>query len=155
MAAVAVLVVVAIAGIVLGTMRGKGAPSAPTASDSTPATESPMTAAPPPAAEASAGPNQIVFAPGSDRVSESASAKIAKIAETAKVSATSVTISSRIESRVDRAEQMELAKKRTAAVRQVLQGAGIPLGRMRIDISEHPNGMVSAAQANSVEVLPR
>ena len=156
MAAVALLVVVAIAGIVLGTMRGKGTTTVPTAADSTSPVDSPMTAAAPPAAaEAAAGPNQVVFAPGSDHISDAASAKLAKIAEMAKKSATGVTIASRIESRPDRTDQMELARKRSFAVRQVLEAAGIPLGRMRIDIAELPNGGVAPAEANWVDVVLR
>jgi len=155
MAAVVLLVVVAIAGIVLGTMRGKGTVAVPAAGDSTPAVESPMTAAPAAAAEAAAPANQIVFAPGSDRVTEAAAAKLEKMAETAKKSAVAVTIASRIESRPDRDDQMELAKKRTGAVRQGLQAAGIPLGRMQIKIDELPRGGVAPAEANAVEVVLR
>jgi outer membrane protein OmpA-like peptidoglycan-associated protein len=155
MAAVALLVVVAIAGIVLGTMRGKGTTMAPTAGDSTPAAAPAMTEAPPAAADAAAKPNQVVFAPGSDQLSDAASAKLAKIAETAKKSATGVTIASRIESRPDRANQMELAKKRSAVVRQALEAAGIPLARIRIDIAELPNGGVPPAEANWVDVVLR
>jgi len=155
MAAVALLVVVAIAGIVLGTMRGKGATTVPTPVDSTQAPAAEMTAAPPAAAEAAAGQNQVVFAPGSDRLSDAASAKLAKIAETAKKSAIGVTIASRIESRPDRPEQMELARKRVSAIRQDLQAAGIPLGRIRMDISEVARGGVPPAEADWVDVVLR
>jgi len=152
MAAVALLVVVAIAGIVLGTMRGKGITTPPTASDSTSAPDPAMTEAQPAAAEAAAKPNQIVFAPGSDHLSEAASAKLVKIAETVKKSATGVTIATRIESRPDRTDQMDLARKRVSAVRQGLEAAGIPLGRIRMDIAEVPRGGVAPAEANWVEV---
>lgn len=155
MAAVALLVVVAIAGIVLGTMRGKEAPTAPAATGSTPAPDAPMTAAPASAAEAAARPNQIVFAPGSAQVSEASTAKLAALAETAKKSSTGVTIASRIEARADRADQMELAKKRAYNVRQALEAGGIPLSRMQIDIAEMPTGLVNAAEANGVDVLLR
>jgi outer membrane protein OmpA-like peptidoglycan-associated protein len=155
MAAVALLVVVAIAGIVLGTMRGKGTPTAPTAGDSTLPANPAMTGAPPAAAEAVPGPDQVAFAPGSDRVSDAESEKLTKIAERAKKSAIAVTIASRIESRPDRPDQLELAKKRSFAVRQALEAAGIPLGRMQIDIAELPNGGVPAAEANWVKVVLR
>jgi hypothetical protein len=47
---------------------------------------------------------------------------------------------------------MDLARKRTLAVRQVLEQNGVPLGMMRVEISELPRGLVSAAEANRVEV---
>ena len=155
MAAVALLVVVAIAGIVLGSMRGKGTTPAPTAGDSTSAADSATTEAPPAAAEAAAKPNQIVFAPGSDHLSDAASAKLVKFAETAKKSAVGVTITTRIESRPDRADQMELAQKRVSAVRQALQAAGIPLGRIGMHIADVERGGVAAAEANRVDVVLR
>jgi len=107
------------------------------------------------AAQAAVKPNQVVFAPGSAQVSDADSEKLAKIAETAKKSAIALTIASRIESRPDRNDQMELARKRSLAVRQVLEGAGISLGRMQMDIAEVPYGGVKPGEADRVEVVLR
>ena len=68
--AVAALVVIAIAGIVLATLRPRGTADTPVAEGATQAASSAMTAPPPlatasqVAAEAAAGPNQVAFAPG-------------------------------------------------------------------------------------------
>ena len=67
-------------------------------------------------------------------------------------SAHAVAIVAKIDARAGRRGQMDLARKRTLAVRQVLESNGIPLGTMRVEISELPTGLVSAAEANRVEV---
>ena len=156
-AAVAVLVVVAIAGIVLAGMRGRDTPAdARAGTDATQPASAAMTgAAASLAADAGAGPNQIVFAPASDRLSEPASSKLAKFAESMKKDNRLVIIATKIEARPDRNEQMELAKKRAYAVRQVLEGRGIALATMRIEITELPKGLVTAREGNLVEVLLR
>lgn len=157
MVAVAVLVVIAIAGIVLASLRGRGTPAdTPAGADATQTAASAMTtnsvAA---AAEAAVGPNQVVFAPLSDRLSEPASAKLLRIAATAHKESRTVVIASKIEARPDRADQMELAKKRAFAVRQVLEANGVPLGTMRIEIAELPTGLVTASEANRVDLALR
>ena len=50
---------------------------------------------------------------------------------------------------------MELAKKRAFAVRQVLEANGVPLGTMRIEIAELPTGLVTASEANRVDLALR
>jgi outer membrane protein OmpA-like peptidoglycan-associated protein len=156
-AAVAVLVVIAIAGIVLAGLRGRGAPADGRAgADATQAAAPAMTAAVSSGiGAADAGPNQIVFPAASDQLSEAASTKLVKFAESLKKDNRLVVIATKIEARQDRNEQMELAKKRAYAVRQVLEGRGIALATMRIEITELPKGLVTARDGNLVEVVLR
>ena len=160
MVAVAVLVVIAIAGIVLASLRGQSASGdAATAADATQATAAAMTAAASGAAAAEAaagaGADQIVFAPLSAQLSEAGVAKLARVAEAARKENRTVVIASKIEARADRVEQMELAKKRAFAVRLALEAKGVQLGTMRIEIGEMPTGLVTAGEANRVDVALR
>ncbi len=83
MVAVAVLVVIAIAGIVLASLRERnsvvvGATGAsPTQQSAPPLTTAELAAS---AAQAEAGPNQLVFGAGSDRLLAAASAKLTQLA---------------------------------------------------------------------------
>jgi outer membrane protein OmpA-like peptidoglycan-associated protein len=153
--AVAVLIVIAIAGLVLAGLRSRSPATDPAAAaDPTQQAVPPLTVAPAALAEeAGVAPNHISFAPASDRLSEVSTAKVVRIAETAKKQHHSIAIASTVEARADRAEQMELARKRSAAVRQVLQSNGIPLGTMRIEIQEVPVGSVNAAAANQIALV--
>ncbi len=161
MVAVAVLVVIAIAGIVLATLRQRGAPAAetPAVADATQPASSPMTAAAmsasAAAAETEAGPNQVVFAPGSVEISEPATTKLLRIADTARKDKRELVITAKVEARPDRAQQRELAQNRTFAVRGVLETNGVPLAKMQIRIAEEALGLVSAKDANRIEVTPR
>ena len=156
--AVAVLVVIAIAGIVLATLRGRGAPAdTPVAADATQPAASAMTAAAASAAaaEVEAGPNQVVFAPGSIELSDPATAKLQRIADAARKDKRDLVILAKVEARPDGAQQRVIAQNRTSAVRGVLETSGVPLGKMQIRIAEEALGLVSAKEANSVEVSPR
>src|SRR3982751_807054 len=156
MVAVAVLIVIAIAGIVLAGLRSRApASGAAAGSESTPERGAPLTSAAASASpeEVAAGPNQIIFASSSDQISEPAEDKLVRLARAAKKENRGVTIASRIEAGSDRTVKVDLATKRLNAVRQVLQNNGVQLGRMRIQISELPLGSVPAAEANRVEVV--
>lgn len=158
MVAVAVLVVIAVAGIVLSMLRGRDAPAdAPVAAVSTQPTSAPMTAVDPAvaAAEADAGPDQVVFVPGSAVLSEPATTKLVRIAEAQRKDKRELVISATIESRADRAQQTELAKARTSAVRGLLEANQVPLGKMQVVIAEEALGSVTAKDANRVGVKPR
>ena len=75
-----------------------------------------------------------------------------RLAEQAKKGHHAVAIVAKIEARADRVEQWTSRASARYAVRQVLQSNGIPLGTMRVEITELPTGLVSAAEANRVEV---
>ncbi len=149
-AAVALLVVIAIAGIVLASLRSRGTPADGAASaDATQAAASAMTAeSAAVAAEAAVGPNQVVFAPGSEEISEPGTVKLIRFAEQdRKVKRGMVVIVGKVEAG---SGKMELAQKRAFAVRSVLQAHGLTLGNMQIKVEEAPLGTVSAAEANRV-----
>lgn len=160
--AVAVLVVIAIAGIVLATLRGRG-PSVdtPVAADSTQGAASSPTAgganaaatAGAVAAEAEAGPNQVAFAPGSDALSEPATTKLAKLADTAVKQKRAVTITAKFEaSRPDQQKLQALAMTRAAAVRSVLEQNKVQLTRMTTKTVSRAYGEASASELNRVDV---
>ncbi|HEY2187188.1 MAG TPA: hypothetical protein VGH48_01345 [Caldimonas sp.] len=155
--AVAVLIVIAIAGFVLAGLRSRApAPEQATAVDPTPETAAPLTAAP---AAAASGlvqpadlPNQIAFAATSASLSEEQAAKVRKLATTAQTQRHSIGILSKAEAG---SPQFSLAQQRTLVVRQTLEQSGVPLGRMTIEISQMPHGSITAADANRVEVVMR
>ena len=156
--AVAVLVVIAIAGFVLAGLRARNpAPEQVAGDDATQQGAAPPTAAAvaPSAAsaeDAAVGPNAILFAPKSDQLSESATAKVRGLAETARKQNHRIGIVSKAEAGTP---QVALAQQRVIVVRQVLEKSGIPLGRMHIEVSHLPAGVISPAEANRVEVVMR
>ena len=160
MVAVAVLVLIAIAGIVLATLRGRAAPAdAPVAADATQSAASAMTAAPPSsaavadaAAESDAAENQVVFKPGSSELSDAARAKLERIVETARKQKRGLIIAARVAQGPNGAERKLLAQNRGLMVRSVFEQAGLPMGRMQVRVSEEPYGLVSEKDANRVEV---
>ena len=149
-AAVAVLIVIAIAGFVLAGLKSRtAAPGEPAVTDATQEAVPPLTvAASAPGEEAGVPANQISFAAASDRLSEASAAKVVLIAEKAKKGHLRIAITSDVEARADRAEQIDLARRRAMAIRQVLETNGVPLGTMRIEIHEVPTGAVVAAGLN-------
>jgi outer membrane protein OmpA-like peptidoglycan-associated protein len=155
--AVAVLVVIAVAGIVLATLRGRGTPAdTSVAADATQPAASAMTEVDPAAAlEAAAGPNRVVFAPRSDKLSAPATAKLQHIAENAHSENRAMVVRGKIESRPDQADQMALAQKRAQAVRQALAANGVPLAAINIEIALLPAGGVSASDADRFDIAFR
>jgi outer membrane protein OmpA-like peptidoglycan-associated protein len=154
--AVAVLIVIAIAGFVLAGLRSRAPVPEQAATDATPEAAAPLTAATAPAGSGAADsvnlPNQIAFASASATLSEEQAAKVRKLATNAQTKNHSVGILSKAEAG---SSQFALAQQRTLAVRQTLEQSGVPLGRMTIEISQMPHGGVSAADANRVEVVMR
>jgi outer membrane protein OmpA-like peptidoglycan-associated protein len=160
--AVAVLVVIAIAGIVLASLRGKGAPANTPVADATQTAAPAMTADPAvataaaasaAAAEAAIGPNQVAFAPGSYELSEPATTKLVKLAETAVRLKRSVTITAKVEaSRPDQVKLEELARSRAAAVRSVLEQNKVLLSRMTTRTASRAYGEATASELNRVDI---
>jgi outer membrane protein OmpA-like peptidoglycan-associated protein len=148
MAAVAVLIVIAIAGIVLG-LRKTGPATVAAGTDSTQAGALAPTAAAP---ADDSSPGELVFAPGSDQLSPAASAKIALLAERAKKEGRTVIVRTKLEANAQRAQSMDLAKRRAFNVRGALTGGGVSLGVMKIEVTELPAGLVTPKMAQLVEV---
>jgi outer membrane protein OmpA-like peptidoglycan-associated protein len=159
MAAVAVLIVIAIAGIVLASMRGRTASPEGTGPQSTQAGASAPTGTSASGQSAGVadegGPNEVFFAPGSDQLSPAATAKLTLLASTAKKEGRSVVVATKIEANADRVKNMEMAKKRAYNVRGVLTTGGVSLSVMKIEVSELPVGLVPPSIANRVEVALR
>jgi outer membrane protein OmpA-like peptidoglycan-associated protein len=153
-AAVAVLIVVAIAGIVLAGLRGRSAGSVPGSLSS--ATQqsgsAPTASAPVIAAEVGAGPNQIAFASASDTLSPISLKKILDVAQTAKKGGHTVAIAAKLSAGSDRAERMELAKKRADAVRRALQAGGMSVGALTVQISQDSAGLVTPIEADRIDL---
>ncbi len=155
MAAVAVLIVIAIAGIVLASLRGRtGEPEVATV-DSTPAGASATTGGGSAAKVDDGGPNEVVFAPTSDQLSPAALTKLAGLAAIAKKESKTVAVAAKLEAGGDRDAQRELAKKRAYNVRAALEQRGIPLGMMRLEVTALPAGLAPPAARQRVEVILR
>jgi hypothetical protein len=155
---VAVLVVIAIAGIVLAALQ-RGLPDdGPVAADATDAASAAMTtaAASAAAAEAEGLPNHIMFAADSPRLSSAATAKLEGLAEKAKADKRLITIVAKIERKGEGKEQrLQLARTRTIAVRGALERNGVPLSRIETRIEEPAFGLIGDKEANRIEVNPR
>jgi hypothetical protein len=149
MAAVAVLVVIAIAGIVLASLRRAGPADVAAGTDST----QPSASAPTATRQVDDGSaDELVFTPGSDQLSAAVQAKVAALAATAKKEARTVVVKAEIESNPQRAQSMDLAKRRVFNVRGALTGGGISLAMMRVEVTELPPGHVTPRAAQLVKV---
>jgi hypothetical protein len=150
--AVAVLILVAIAGIVLAGRRA-------------PAPESGATAALPAAASsgstsgAASAPTdaaiQLAFDPASDKLPPRSSDAIARFADAARASASSVRLSARYLTGENKARELELAKARTGAIRHALEADGISAGKVQIELVEMPAGALTESAANRIDLTLR
>lgn len=157
-ALVAVLIVVAIAGIVLAGLRGRSAGTGLASTSASGPTRQPVegttTVVAPPAveAEAGAGPNLLAYAKASDTLTPASLKKIADIALAAKKEGHNVVVTARLEAGDDREQRMETAKKRVDGVRRALQAAGVSINVIKIQVSELPAGLVRAPDSERVEL---
>jgi hypothetical protein len=159
--AVAVLIVVAIAGIVIA---GRKPPAAPETSATTvPATPATATATPaPPASTPQAAasptdtlPKEVAFLPGSDTLPSGANEPLARFADAARTSASSVRLSARYLTGAGKEKGLELAKARTGAVRHALQANGLSGGKMQVELIEMPEGSLTPEAGNRVDLTLR
>jgi outer membrane protein OmpA-like peptidoglycan-associated protein len=154
--AVAILIVIAVAGFVLAGLRaGTASPEQAAAADATqePAAQptgavAPVAAAAASAEEAAVPPNMVAFAPSSTKLSDKELAKVRTMAETAKTKSRAVEIISTVEE-----SQFGLAQQRATVIRQTLVDGGVPLARMSIKISRVPQGAISATDANRLLIV--
>lgn len=149
-AAVALLIVIAIAGIVLAGRYGTPAPGA-----ATPAATAPTASTQPEASGPTSGPNEVVFAPGSDKLPTQSSESIARFSEGARGVGGMVRMTARYLTGANKAKDLELAKARTAAVRHALQSNGVKAEQMQVELVEMPAGALSAKDADRVEMALR
>ena len=150
--AVAILVVIAVAGFVLAGLRSR-TPDATQETVAPPTGDASSGSAR--AEEDAGGPNGVMFAPGSHRLSTGAVAKLQGLAETATKEHRGIAIQARFEMGTDTGERMALARKRTIAVRQVFEASGIPVAKLPIELSQVPAGVIPPAVVNRVEVVFR
>ncbi len=142
--AVGLLIVVAIAGIVLaGRNPASGAAASAVATSSPP----PASAAP-----TAVNPNEVIFDAGSSKLPVTAADSIARFAESGRSGDSTVRISARFLTGVNKARDHDLAAARTSAVREALQADGITAGRLRVELIEMPAGNLADADANRIEL---
>jgi hypothetical protein len=146
-AAVVLLIVIAVAGIVLAgrynapaTSRAPSAPAAPVASTQ-----------PDPAAPTST-PNEVLFAAGSDRLAVPASESIARFSENARSAGGMVRMTARYATGENKTKDVALAKSRTAAVRHALQANGVKAETMQVELIEMPASAMNDKDANRVDL---
>lgn len=150
--AVAVLIVVAVAGIVLAGRRAPAdavvaaPPAGPAVSGSTPQAASSPT---------DTIPGELVFAPASDKLPPQSADGLARFADAARASASSVRLSARFLTGANKARDMELAKARTGAIRHALEANGITSDKMQIELIEMPEGSLTDAAGNRVDLTLR
>jgi outer membrane protein OmpA-like peptidoglycan-associated protein len=150
--AVAVLIVVAIAGIVLA---GRQAP--PEAVTAT-APEAPASSGSTPQGAASTTeqlPKEVLFAAGSDKLPAGSNEGLARFADAARASASSVRLSARYLTGANKARDFELAKARAGAIRHAFEADGLNGGKIDIELIEMPAGALSDAAANRVQLILR
>ena len=145
-AAVALLIVIAIAGIVLA---GRSSAPAPAGAGSGPASTQAEASGP------TSGANEVVFAPGSDKLPTQSSESIARFSEGARGVGGTVRMTARYLTGADKAKDLELAKGRTSAVRHALQANGVKAEQMQVELVEMPAGALNDKDANRVEMALR
>jgi len=148
MVGVAVLLVIAIAGIVLATLQRGLPPDWLGAGDETQPASARMTE--------EGAPNQVAFAPDSAQLPSAANAKLLRLAEKVSKDKQSLTILGKIDARPDsKAQRMELARRRAIAVRGVVEANGVPLARMETRTEELASALGTATDWNRIEGNPR
>lgn len=153
--AVALLIIVAIAGIVLA---GRRAPPDPAAAvTSAGATAPALSGSTPQAASAPTDsvPGAMVFAAGSDKLPPGSAEPLARFADEARASASSVRVSARYLTGPNKARDLELAKGRTGAIRHALEANGVSSSKMQVELIEMPEGGLTEAVGNRVDLTLR
>jgi flagellar basal body-associated protein FliL len=148
-AAVAVLIVVAIAGIVLASRGTTPAPEV--AQAAAPVASTPQAASAP---TAQINPNEVVFGDGSDKLPGTASISLGRFAEAAK-NAAGVRVSARFLTGANKARDKELAQARTEAIRKVLVADAIGAEKIQVELVEMPAGSLTVADGNRVDLTLR
>jgi hypothetical protein len=151
-AAVALLIVIAVAGIVLARRDAPRPGTAAAIPDAVPVT-TPQAASAPTAAASS--PNEVVFAPGSDKLPAEATDVIARFSETARGGGGTVHLTARFLTGEGKARDLELAKARTAALRHAIVADGVKGDGMQVELIEMPAGGLKDNDANRVEMTLR
>ena len=155
-AVVSLLIIVAVAGIVLGGRQGNAVDD-PAAAAAEPAVQAQAAAGLPAAVSdgAVSNPNEIRFAPGSDKLPPAANESIARFAETARGSGSGVRLSTRFLTGANKARDFELARARVASVSHALQADGLGPEKIQSELVEVPAGALDAAAVDRVDLIVR
>jgi len=154
--AVAVLIVVAIAGIVLAGRKPPPPEAAVAAAPAAPAAPA-LPGSTPEAAVATTDPlpKDVMFAAGSDRLPAGVNEGLARFADAARGSASSVRLSARYLTGENKARDFELAKARTGAIRHAFEANGLSGGKMQVELIEMPAGTLTGEAGNRVDLTLR
>ena len=139
--AIIVLIVIAGAGLLQAT-RERAVPDPSTSQDAAGMTS----------ANHVAGPNDVLFEESSDRLPADANAKLAVIAETARVENKALTLAVQVEN-VPGA--LELARRRADVVRHALEANGIAATSIKSQITATSKGAASPQRIDRVFVVLR
>ena len=96
-----------------------------------------------------------MFAAGSDKLPAGSNEPLARFADAARGSASSVRLSARYLTGANKERDFELAKARTGAIRHALQANGINSGKMQVELIEMPDGSLTADAGNRVDLSLR
>ena len=146
-AAVVLLIVIAVAGIVLAGRYG-----APATSGAASAPAAPVASTQPDPGGPTPAPNEVLFAAGSDRLSVASSESIARFSENARTAGGNVRVTARYATGANKAKDVALAKSRAAAVRHALQANGVKAEGMQVEMIEMPTGAMNDRDANRVDL---
>ena len=158
--AVAVLIVVAIAGIVIAGRKAPAPPETATAAAPTTSATTATPASPASTPQAAASPTDelpkdVVFAAGSDKLPAGSNEPLARFSDAARSSASSVRLSARFLTGANKEKGFELAKARTGSIRHALQANGVNGGKMQVELIEMPDGSLTPEAANRVDLTLR
>jgi len=146
--AVAVLLTIAVGGIVVSVWRARSQGGDAVATEAQAASP----ASRPRPKHHPGDPYHIVFAGNSDQLSPDAVDQISEMAESAKSSTAAIVLSGKVETTADRAARMALVKKRIYAVTRALISNGIEPGRLRVEVAEYPVGRIRPEEADVVQL---
>ena len=96
-----------------------------------------------------------MFAAGSDKLPVGSNEPLARFADAARGSASSVRLSARYLTGANKERDFELAKARTGAIRHALQANGLNSGKMQVELIEMPDGSLTADAGNRVDLSLR
>ncbi|MEP6739084.1 MAG: hypothetical protein ABJA61_01810 [Caldimonas sp.] len=150
--AVALLLVIAIAGIVLARRDAPQQGTAAAVPDAAPAS-TPLGASAPTAAASS--PNEVVFAPLSDKLPAHSNDVLSRFSETARGGTGTVRLTARFLTGENKARDLELAKARTTAIRHAIIANGVKADGMQVELIEMPAGSLNGTDGNRVDMTLR
>ncbi len=150
-AVVILLIVVAVAGIVLAGRRT----AAPAQGTAAAVPDVPVATTLQAEAKPTSGANEVVFAPGSDKLPPQSSESIARFSEAARGVGGQIRLSARFLTGANKARDLELAKGRAAAVRHALEANGVKAETLQVEMVEMPAGALTDQDANRIELSMR